>query len=58
MATKWQRTRISIPKGYSPEERQVIAQEIIDFIIDRSQKKNKDKNNRKFPSHDPQGVLN
>lgn len=45
---KQQKFKVTIPKGYSPRERQAIAREVIDFVIERS-KKGKDKNNKKFP---------
>jgi hypothetical protein len=50
MPAKWQRFTIDIPKGYSPAEREVIAEEIIDFIRERSAK-GLNKNNREFPGY-------
>jgi hypothetical protein len=37
MATKWQRVRIPIPKGLTPEQREVVADEIIAHITERTQ---------------------
>jgi len=51
MGAKWQRIAISIPEGYKPAERVAIAEEILDFIRDRVQNKNLDKNNRKLPGY-------
>lgn len=51
MPAKWQRVAISIPKGYGPEEREAIAEEIVDFIRERVQKKNLDKNNKPLPGY-------
>lgn len=45
---RWQRVRVNIPKGYKPEERKIIAQEIIDHIVERSREDGLDKNNNKF----------
>lgn len=53
MSAKWQRVQIEIPKDYGPDERRAIAQDIINFIIDRTQKKGLDKNNNKFPPYSP-----
>lgn len=44
----WQKTKIIIPKGFGPLERQAIAQDVIDFIINRSRNKGLDKNNERF----------
>lgn len=46
----WQRVKIQIPKGYKPSEREAIADEIIDFIVERTQS-GKDKNNQNFPGY-------
>lgn len=46
----WQRVKIEIPKGYKPRDREAIADEIIDFIVERTQS-GKDKNNRSFPGY-------
>lgn len=47
---KWQRTKIEIPKEYSPRERKAIALEIIEFIKNRTSK-GKDKNNENFAKY-------
>ena len=47
MSTLWQRFKVRIPEGYSPIERESIAQDIIDFVVERTHS-GKDKNNRKF----------
>lgn len=44
---KQQKVAIPIPKKYSPEEREAIAIEVINFIRERSQK-GRDKNNKAF----------
>lgn len=46
----WQRVRIDIPEDYKPSERIAIAEEVIDFIIERS-KKGKDVENNSFPKY-------
>ena len=46
----WQRTKIQLPKQFGPIERQAIAQEVIDFIVKRSQS-GKDINNNPFPKY-------
>lgn len=48
MATKWQRFSIDLP-GYSAEEREAIALEVIEKIIKRS-KSGKDVNGESFPA--------
>jgi hypothetical protein len=48
---KWQRFALEIPKEYTPVEREAIANEIIEFIIERTREKKKDKNNKSFPSY-------
>lgn len=50
MATLWQRTRIDIPDGYGRPDRLSIAQDVIDFIVERSQR-GLDKDNNKFPGY-------
>ncbi len=45
---KQQKFTLKLPDGYSKAEQEAIATEVIDFIIDRTQKKNKDKRNRDF----------
>lgn len=47
---KWQRINIPIPKGYKPIERKAIAQEVIQFIVDRT-KSGKDKDGRNFKGY-------
>jgi hypothetical protein len=49
---KQQKVEIAIPKGskYSRSEKEAIAQDIIDYIVDRS-KSGLDKNNRKFKKY-------
>lgn len=44
---KQQKTKIEIPKQYKPRERLAIAQEIIDFIIERTQS-GYDKDGKRF----------
>lgn len=46
----WQRVEIEIPSGYGPNEREEIAEDVIEFIINRS-KEGRDKNNKKFPRY-------
>lgn len=41
---------VSIPKEYSPEERQAIALEIIDYVVSRTER-GLDKNNEKFAKY-------
>lgn len=50
MATKWQRVAIEIPRQYGPAEREAIAQEIVEFIRNRTAQ-NRDKNNRQFAAY-------
>ena len=50
MATQ-QIAKIPISSSYTQREREVIAEEIIDFIIERTQKQSLDKNNNKFPGY-------
>lgn len=45
---KWQKVTIEIPKGYSPIARQAIAQDVIQFIIERT-RSGKDKDGKAFP---------
>ncbi len=44
------KTKISIPKGLGPKEREAIAYEVIEAIIERTQK-GKDKNGDRFNSY-------
>lgn len=53
MGTKWQRTSINLPKNLGPSEREAIAQEIIDFMIERSQS-GLDKDGNPFPKYTKQ----
>jgi len=46
----WMKTKIVIPKSYGPDEREAIALELIEKIIERTQK-GKDKNGDKFPAY-------
>jgi len=46
----WQRVKLSIPKRFGPLERQAIAQEVIDFIINRT-KSGKNINGKSFPGY-------
>lgn len=50
---KWQRVSITVPKRFGPTERLAIAQEVIDFIIKRSQS-GKDIDGNPFPKYSPQ----
>lgn len=47
---KWQRVAITLPKRFGPTERMAIAQEVIDFIVERS-KSGKDINGNQFPKY-------
>ena len=47
---KQQKVLIKIPKGYTSRERRAISEDIIDFMIERTQK-GKDKNNKTFPKY-------
>lgn len=51
----WQRFKLNVPKKLSPIQRDALAQEVIDFIIQRS-KDGKDKNNKPFPGYSEQYV--
>jgi hypothetical protein len=46
-----QKVVIQIPKDYKPAEREAIARDIIDYIVERTQKKNLDKDNVKFAGY-------
>lgn len=46
----WMKTKIKIPKHLKPNEREALALEILEKIIDRTQK-GKDKDGDKFPSY-------
>lgn len=45
-----QKIKIPIRKKFKPQERELIAQEIIDYIVNRT-KKGKDKNENDFPGY-------
>lgn len=47
---KWQRVRVDIPKTYTPTERVAIANEIIEYIQERTDQ-GKDKDNNSFPKY-------
>jgi hypothetical protein len=51
MATKHQKFEVDLP-GYTPEEREAIALEIIDRVVKRS-KSGKDKDGNAFPKYTP-----
>lgn len=46
----WIRKKIKIRSDYTKEQREVIGQEIVDFIVKRS-KQGRDKNNDRFPGY-------
>lgn len=46
----WMRTKIQIPKHLKPSQRELLGEEIVDFIINRSAA-GLDKNNRKFKKY-------
>jgi len=46
----WQRFKVNVPKKLSPIQREALAQEVIDFVINRS-KSGLDKNNKPFPGY-------
>ena len=48
----WQRAKVAIPKRFGPTERMAIAQEVIDFIVQRS-KSGKAINGSRFPAYSP-----
>jgi len=56
MPAKHQKTTIHLDPEYTKDERLVIGQEIIDFIVKRTQEKNKDKNNNTFPDYSKEYV--
>ena len=37
MATRWQRFTIEIPDEYGPAEREAIGEELVDYIVKRTQ---------------------
>lgn len=50
MPAKWQRFSVEIPEDYGPSERESIAQDVLQFIRDRTQK-GLNKNNRAMPGY-------
>lgn len=46
----WQRIKIPIRKKFKPQERELIAQEVIDYIVNRT-KSGKDKKENPFPGY-------
>lgn len=50
MPAKWQRFSIEIPEEYGPSERELIADEVIHFIQERT-KKGLNKNNKQMPGY-------
>lgn len=56
MGAKWQKVKIEIPEHLTPDERQAVALEILDFIRERTQKKNLDKDNKPFPPYSKEYV--
>ena len=51
MVTKHQKIKIDLSSKYSDAEKTAIAEDIIDFIIDRTQLKNLDRNNARFKKY-------
>ena len=47
MSALWQKFKVQIPEGYTPLERESIARDVIDFVVERTQK-GKDKDNSNF----------
>jgi len=50
VGAKWQKIDIEIPDGIDPKDRAKLADDIIEFIVDRT-KKGYDKHNSKFPKY-------
>lgn len=48
---KWQRVRIPVDFNLNSMARRVLAEDVIDFIVNRTQKKSLDKKNIKFPKY-------
>ena len=44
----WQKVRIDIPDRFGPADREMIAAEIIEFIVERTRFEGRNKNNRPF----------
>lgn len=51
MPAKHQKITIKIPEGYTRSARLALAQEVIDTIVERTTKKNVDKDGSKFPKY-------
>jgi len=52
MAKKFQKTfKVKIPKGHTKREREIIGQEMVDRIINRSRDERKDKNGEEFAGY-------
>jgi hypothetical protein len=51
MSTKWQRFTVEIPRNIKPDAREMLADEIMDFIRDRVTGKNLDKRNKPLPEY-------
>lgn len=51
----WQRIKIPIRKKFKPQERELIAQEVIDYIVNRT-KEGRDKRENPFPSYSKEYV--
>jgi hypothetical protein len=51
MTAKWQRVAITLPKSYTPMERQAIAKEIVDLIRKRTQEEGVDRRGKPFASY-------
>lgn len=51
----WQRIKIPIRKKFKPQERELIAQEVIDYIVNRT-KSGRDKNENPFPGYSKEYV--
>jgi hypothetical protein len=51
LGAKWQRVTIKVPDYLGPDERVAVATEILDYIRERTQKKNLDKNNKPFAGY-------
>lgn len=50
MGAKWQRVRIDIPKNFTPRQREVIADKIIEHIVARTES-GKDKDGKRFKAY-------
>lgn len=54
MATKWQKIKIRIDKRYKPNEREAIAEDIVNTIVKRTTNQSKDKWGDPFPKYSKQ----